>query len=191
MELTYAQAKAVVHGAEVGRADVAGDPGGLTVDGVASHANPAAFADGVVTPDEVEASYRERWDAIRGDELAALCPRTTLALFDWYYHSGGPAVRALQRIVYPMIEQTTATVDGNLGPGTMGRVRAWLQRPGVLEHDRELAGRLLHARAEFLEGWLKGDPVLRQLSPTDREALRIKFLGGFVRRLVGLAFRVA
>jgi lysozyme family protein len=181
MTLTYAEARAFVFDAERGFADVAGDPGGKTSDGVASHANPAAWADGVVTEEEREHAYRSRWDAIQGDELAALVPRSALVLFDWYFHSGGLAVRALQRIVYPQAEHTARTVDGSLGPGTLARLGSWLSRPGAgsrADVDRDLCRRLLVARAEQLEGWIEAAP-----------AERAKFLGGFVKRLVLLALR--
>lgn len=62
------------------------DPGGRTYKGISVRANPDAWADGVVTDDEVERIYRDRyWQAAGCD---ALPWPLSLAVFDFAVNSG-------------------------------------------------------------------------------------------------------
>lgn len=153
------------------------DPGGRTYDGIAEHANPEIWRDGVCTEEELLGAYRSRWDAIRGDQLP---PLVALALFDWYFQSGAHAVRALQRMV-------GAVPDGQLGMKTLGALFA---APIDARRDSAMALELIvEHRARFLFDWINALPV----KPDGKGGLRparIRFSVGFARRLARLAYRV-
>jgi len=144
------------------------DPGGRTNFGIAEHANPEAWADGVVTADEARQIYRAQyWAPLRADELP---PRTAMAAFDLAVHSGvGAAAKRLQAAV-------GVTQDGVIGPATIAAVRRAAATP---EADRALALGLLDRRITLLGLWLKAAPG------------RVKFAGGFMRRIANLAAAIA
>lgn len=153
---------------EGGFSNDADDPGGRTNFGIAEHANPEAWADGVVTPEEARAIYRAKyWAPIHGDELP---PRTAMVAFDLAVHSGvGAAAKRLQGAV-------GVAQDGVIGPATLAAVRRAAATP---EGDRALALGLVDRRITLLTIWLKAAPG------------RVKFAGGFMRRIANLAVAVA
>lgn len=149
------------------------DPGGRTFDGVAEHANPEAWRDGVVTEEELLTAYRSRFDAIHG---AHLPPALGLVLFDWYFQSGAPAVKALQR-------RLKVVPDGQLGRVTMGQLTA--SELFRLGRDQAFAMSLIEDRAKFLADWVAAKPI--HFSPSGWRPARIRFVAGFMRRLARLS----
>jgi lysozyme family protein len=175
--MSFVDAMRVTRREERGLANDPDDPGGRTFDGVAEHANPEAWRDGVCTEEELLGAYKSRWQAIRGDSLP---PATALALFDWYFQSGAHAVRALQRLV-------GAAADGVVGVETIANVGAKVLLDA---EDRALAMALVEARAAFLGAWVCARPV-KPAAGVGWEPARIRFLVGFMRRLARISHAIA
>ncbi len=176
--MSYERAYRFTLAEEKGFADDPDDPGGKTRDGIASHANPLEWADGVLTDAERDAAYRRRWDRIRGGELP---PPVAISLFDFYFQSGAPAVQALQRLV-------GANPDGSLGPKTVEAVRSACSSTTTPD---ALALALIEARAAFLSAWIRRLPVERVAGGTTFREARVRFMTGFMRRLARLAFEIS
>lgn len=86
---------------------------------------------------ELQAIYRrDYWDAVRGDDLP---PGVDLAVFDFGVNSGPTrSIRYLQTVL-------GVTVDGHIGPATLGAIRSRNHMAGVVE-------KIMVQRRGFLRG---------------------------------------
>jgi lysozyme family protein len=137
------------------------DPGGRTDRGISERAHPDAWADDVISDEEVERIYRDRyWDPLHCDALPwPLC----LALFDFAVNSGvKTAAATIQRIV-------GTTPDGQIGPATLKAI-------STSPHSTiSLALLVCSERTAFL------------LSLISRKPPRAKYRRGWLRRVASLA----
>lgn len=148
------------------------DPGGMTNLGITRRVweeytgKPATEADmRALTPAKVGPVYRKNyWDRLKCDNLPhglALC------VFDFGVNAGvSRSARYLQKMV-------GVTVDGLIGPGTLGAVRAFVVRHGTAEAVRQFQQlrrdyyRQLGTFPTFGRGWL------RRVDETETAALRL------------------
>ena len=130
------------------------DGGGRTEFGISEAANPKAWADGKVTPEEARAIYTQKYvnhpgfNKIEDTHLQA-------QLIDFGVNSGPAiAIMRLQDIL-------KVTVDGVLGPETLEaleKAQAWTDVNNLLVAARvRLIGRIVSknpSQIKFLNGWL-------------------------------------
>ena len=114
---TFDQAFAIVIGEEGGYVNDPNDPGGETKYGISKHAYPSLNIKDL-TLETAKAIYKaDYWDKVQGDMLPGC---VAAMVFDSAVNNGvSRAVRLLQMAV-------GATADGQLGPGTMGAVKTFL-----------------------------------------------------------------
>lgn len=100
----------------------------------------------LITDEELAAIYRQDyWNKVRGDDLP---PPVNLAVFDAAVNSGpARAARWLQRAC-------GAVVDGVIGPGTIGAVRARCEEKGA----QDVASDIIALREDFYHGIVAADP---------------------------------
>jgi lysozyme family protein len=103
---------ASIIGHEGGLVDDPRDPGGLTKFGISKRSYPSEDIANL-TLEQAKAIYlRDFWSPLKGDQLP---PALALCLFDMAVNSGvAQAIRTLQRAI-------DVTVDGIMGPGTLGK----------------------------------------------------------------------
>lgn len=115
---------------------------------------------------ETRAIYRARyWDAVRGDDLAAIQPRMALCVFDAAVQSG-PVVasKTFQRVVRTL-------PDGIIGPASLACYRLRRTERG----DRPLLESYMDRRRGFYAAIVLRDPTQRKFSAgwrARRNALR-------------------
>ena len=92
-----------------------------------------------LTREDVEPIYKKNyWDRVKGDDLPA---GLDLCVFDFGVNAGtGRAAKFLQKMV-------GASVDGAIGPGTIGKVNAYVEEFGVENAIR----RFQQARQKYYE----------------------------------------
>ena len=139
------------------------DPGGSTMKGVTKkvyeeYLGRECTDDELLTIEDEEVAdiYRGRyWDKIQGDDLP---DGVDWAVFDWAVNSGpSRAAKALQRCV-------GATVDGVIGPKTVGHVTDIPAEKTVefLASEREKFYRSLNTFDTFGKGWLRRNEETRE-----------------------------
>jgi len=132
----FAKALAFTLQWEHGRSDLAADRGGRTLDGI-THLTYDAYrtARGLPKRDVFEMTDPERddiyrrnyWDAVKGDDLAAVSDRMAMCVFDSAVNHGvATASRLLQRTVQ-------AEPDGVIGRVTLAQFRIRLMRLGPVQ----------------------------------------------------------
>lgn len=157
------------------------DPGGETYAGISRRAHPELWAKADAegrkhfTDQEIHDLYLvEYWTPIYGESLPGA---TALAVFDWYVHSGGWAVRGLQQVV-------GAAVDGVVGPRTLRSVSDYVRvdrlpgEPHDPERDERLAWQVTRKRGLFAGRWMADGPPERR-----------RFAPGFMVRFIDLVDR--
>jgi lysozyme family protein len=129
------------------------DHGGRTQLGISEKSNPEAWKDGVVTPEEAQAIYTQKYvksphfDTVPVDHLRS-------QLIDFGVNSGPIiAIQKLQEIL-------GVTVDGELGPETLAALA--MKDPKVINNQLVIArikliGRIVSknvTQIRFINGWL-------------------------------------
>lgn len=158
--MTFGEALAVILAHEGGYSNLKADKGGETNLGV-TRATWEAWTRKTCAPGEmrgltvakVRPLYKARyWDAIEGDDLPG---PVALCVFDFAVNAGpARAAKMLQRIV-------GASVDGNIGPRTLDKVRGFVTARGVPELVRQFQNarrsyyRALDDFSHFGKGWLR------------------------------------
>lgn len=146
--------------------EVEGDPGGLTVYGIARNRHPEMYRDGLPTQEEAERFYREEYwiplglDQLRSHDMA-------FEVFEFAVNAGtGRAVRRTQITTNEVLwlmgeERETLRVDGLMGPRTRAAMnqavryeRAWVKifNYHQLTYYRDLPADL---QRRFLLGWTR------------------------------------
>ena len=144
------------------------DPGGMTNLGVTKRVweewtgKPATEADmRGLTPEMVSPLYKKRyWDAVRGDDLPS---GVDLCVVDCAVNAGpGRAARFLQQAV-------GATVDGQIGPGTLKAVASHDPKEIIKKFCdlREAHYKSLNNYATFGTGWM------RRLDSTEADCINM------------------
>ncbi len=88
------------------------DPGGETKYGISKRAYPSEDIKNLTLERAKELYHRDYWGPIKGDQLPSAL---AMCLFDMAVNSGpAQAIRTLQRAI-------DVSVDGVLGPGTLGK----------------------------------------------------------------------
>ena len=164
MEANFFRSLSLVLKHEGGFVDHPEDPGGATNKGI-THKTYADFLERPLEdveelkniPDEhVEMIYKKLyWDKVKGDELPGGVDFST---FDWAVNSGpARAATALQRCV-------GATVDGVIGPKTVGHVTDIPAEKTIefLAMEREKFYRSLNTFDTFGKGWLRRNEETRE-----------------------------
>jgi lysozyme family protein len=129
------------------------DLGGRTQLGISEKANPEVWADGVVTPEEAQATYTQKY--VKGPHFD-LIPDAHLQaqLIDFGVNSGPMiAIQNLQAILH-------VDVDGDLGPQTLDALAT--KDPKVINNQLvisriKLIGRIVSknvTQIRFINGWL-------------------------------------
>jgi len=98
------------------------------------------------------------WDKVRGDEIAL--QELANIVFDFQVNSGANAARLLQKVLNEMGAAPPLTVDGSIGPGTMGTLTGMDQKAvyrrykqGRIDHYQNLVAQRPE-QGRFLKGWL-------------------------------------
>lgn len=131
------------------------DAGGATNFGIAKNFHPEAWESGPPTKAEARRIYEEDyWKPIRGDDLAAIDPNIATAVMDTAVLFGVKrASQMLQRAV-------GASVDGVIGPQTLGMVRQAdkrkvlesIARNRIFLHERRVDEK--PDQGKFINGWI-------------------------------------
>lgn len=177
MNTAFERAWAKTGRAEGGYVNHPDDPGGETNHGITVR---VARANGYAGPMKelpaamaVAIAKREYWDAIRGDEIAALSEPIALELFDTHFNFyAGAAAKFLQRGLNGLNRQgkdyADLNVDGSIGPTTVKALTRYLAIRG--KDGETVLLRLLNAqqacdylrqctesygKESFLFGWIK------------------------------------
>ncbi len=110
------------------------DPGKRTIYGIAEHANPDLWANGVPSYEQCMQRGRRYWDAIAGDQLLKFSGRVAYEVFENYFNSGRGGM-SLQRCLNAMNrnqkDYADIVVDGGIGPGTLAALSKFWSRWGT------------------------------------------------------------
>lgn len=146
--MSFGRAFDLVIGHEGGLVDDPKDPGGITRFGISQRAYPGEDIPNLTLERAKQLYRRDYWDAIKGDQLPE---PLGLCLFDFAVNSGvSQAIRTLQRML-------DVTVDGVLGPATLGRALAMDRTVLVtwLQAERLLLLTKLPTFERFGRGWTR------------------------------------
>ncbi len=142
------------------------DRGGETNYGISSrYAFPEAKKRGIIpeyynsvkdlTRDDAIRIYLELyWKPIRGDEIAEIDPKLSIAIFDGYINSGDKAIKILQKIV-------GSDIDGVIGPNTLFATKNYIDKYG----KESLLNNYLNERKayyDFLKNKYLNDPTIQK-----------------------------
>jgi len=146
MESPFDRALAHVLGIEGGYSDHKADRGGKTMLGVTEGTLQRAVRAGVVpagtrieelTAEQAAAIYRALyWNAIRGDDVAAVSVPVAIEMFDTAVNmapswAGRFLQRALNAFNRNAADWPDIKVDGQVGPATLGALRAMANKRGA------------------------------------------------------------
>lgn len=146
------------------------DPGGATNKGITLGTfnqcaqrllgiAPTLDALKALTDDQAGVIYKALyWDAIQGDQIA-LQPLANI-VFDFQVNAGNRSAKLLQQVLNDLGTKPPLVVDGAVGKGTLGALRAIDQKAayarfkqGRIDYYRNLVERK-PALQKFLKGWL-------------------------------------
>lgn len=186
----FQEAYKIVHKNEGGYANVVGDKGGETYQGIArvyhpgwrgwalvdaykaAHGVPGRYSyiPGNDLAAAVLAFYKVRWDSFMGDKINS--QPVANFIYDFHTNSGG-AVSVIQRVLNNSFGQNL-TVDGAFGPRTLAAVNAV---DAAAFHNTLKAARIAYVQkiadddptqAVHLKGWLARINSFANLDPTKK-----------------------
>ena len=124
------------------------DPGGETNFGIAKRSHPDVDIKNLTEEDAKEIYKTDYWNKIKGDQLPG--PVAT-AVMDYAVNSGvSRASKTLQKVV-------GAGADGQIGPGTLGKVNEAVEARGA----KVVARDIVMKRSDFLSDLVNRKPEMR------------------------------